>query len=244
MRDQFVNAETINKHNQYVKNLNKKYDIVEDFFYLLLISIDSKNENLKNYMGYQLEKTKPDSLDEASSFLKNHHEWYLSIIRFIDKIERQNNLEQSVDIINEVYDSFFKIYDSNLKKFGKALNAFCLEMLKLIIEIYEIDIKEIDLASETFLEVLGESNAAKASNLILLNSEYEKKPKSFDIGEIGGYFAYSLDFIMEMRKLKKINNYNKNNTSKVAALPNRNDPCPCGSGLKYKKCCMLKEEIH
>lgn len=20
----------------------------------------------------------------------------------------------------------------------------------------------------------------------------------------------------------------------------RNDPCPCGSGLKYKKCCLLK----
>lgn len=23
--------------------------------------------------------------------------------------------------------------------------------------------------------------------------------------------------------------------------PNRNDPCPCGSGLKYKKCCMSKD---
>jgi len=22
----------------------------------------------------------------------------------------------------------------------------------------------------------------------------------------------------------------------------RNDPCPCGSGKKYKKCCMLKDE--
>ncbi|MEX2684291.1 MAG: SEC-C metal-binding domain-containing protein [Candidatus Sigynarchaeota archaeon] len=21
----------------------------------------------------------------------------------------------------------------------------------------------------------------------------------------------------------------------------RNDPCPCGSGKKYKKCCMLKK---
>ncbi len=21
----------------------------------------------------------------------------------------------------------------------------------------------------------------------------------------------------------------------------RNDPCPCGSGLKYKKCCLAKE---
>jgi uncharacterized protein YecA (UPF0149 family) len=24
--------------------------------------------------------------------------------------------------------------------------------------------------------------------------------------------------------------------------PGRNDPCPCGSGLKYKKCCLSKDE--
>ncbi len=29
----------------------------------------------------------------------------------------------------------------------------------------------------------------------------------------------------------------KNKTKKVG----RNDPCPCGSGLKYKKCCLLKK---
>lgn len=23
--------------------------------------------------------------------------------------------------------------------------------------------------------------------------------------------------------------------------PERNNPCPCGSGKKYKKCCLLKE---
>jgi len=26
------------------------------------------------------------------------------------------------------------------------------------------------------------------------------------------------------------------------ATPGRNDPCPCGSGKKYKKCCLPKEE--
>ncbi|MBO1265080.1 SEC-C domain-containing protein [Proteiniclasticum sp. SCR006] len=24
-------------------------------------------------------------------------------------------------------------------------------------------------------------------------------------------------------------------------LPGRNDPCPCGSGKKYKKCCIDKK---
>jgi hypothetical protein len=26
------------------------------------------------------------------------------------------------------------------------------------------------------------------------------------------------------------------------SAPGRNDPCPCGSGTKYKKCCLEKDE--
>lgn len=28
----------------------------------------------------------------------------------------------------------------------------------------------------------------------------------------------------------------------VGERAGRNDPCPCGSGKKYKKCCLLKEK--
>ena len=28
------------------------------------------------------------------------------------------------------------------------------------------------------------------------------------------------------------------------AKPGRNDPCPCGSGKKYKKCCLAKDQAH
>jgi hypothetical protein len=26
------------------------------------------------------------------------------------------------------------------------------------------------------------------------------------------------------------------------SIPNRNDPCPCGSGKKYKQCCLKRDE--
>ncbi|MEG1850349.1 MAG: SEC-C metal-binding domain-containing protein, partial [Oscillospiraceae bacterium] len=29
---------------------------------------------------------------------------------------------------------------------------------------------------------------------------------------------------------------------KKAGKPGRNDPCPCGSGKKYKKCCGMNDE--
>lgn len=33
---------------------------------------------------------------------------------------------------------------------------------------------------------------------------------------------------------------NPDGEMRLEAAPGRNDPCPCGSGLKYKKCCMNK----
>jgi methionyl aminopeptidase len=33
--------------------------------------------------------------------------------------------------------------------------------------------------------------------------------------------------------------FSRNREAKIG----RNDPCPCGSGLKYKKCCMGKESL-
>lgn len=30
---------------------------------------------------------------------------------------------------------------------------------------------------------------------------------------------------------------------KIETLVGRNDPCPCGSALKYKKCCINKQTV-
>ena len=31
---------------------------------------------------------------------------------------------------------------------------------------------------------------------------------------------------------------------RVDDIPGRNDPCPCGSGQKFKKCCGAPEKLH
>jgi hypothetical protein len=46
------------------------------------------------------------------------------------------------------------------------------------------------------------------------------------------------DAMIWSSKQQKFDQIRKNAGNKVG----RNDPCPCGSGKKYKKCCMLKEQ--
>ena len=52
-------------------------------------------------------------------------------------------------------------------------------------------------------------------------------------------WAFSID--LEPDKPEDINDLeillNPTRQTKVDAKPGRNEPCPCGSGKKYKKCC-------
>ncbi len=56
------------------------------------------------------------------------------------------------------------------------------------------------------------------------------------------FYAYSLPFFESLaKKIRFEGNITvpvENNLSKVG----RNDPCPCGSGKKYKNCCLRKEQ--
>jgi uncharacterized protein YecA (UPF0149 family) len=41
----------------------------------------------------------------------------------------------------------------------------------------------------------------------------------------------------EEEKLQIFHDYRRSRTVVKEKQPGRNDPCPCGSGKKYKKCC-------
>jgi SEC-C motif len=40
----------------------------------------------------------------------------------------------------------------------------------------------------------------------------------------------------------QVSRRSSSNVLSTMAKPGRNDPCPCGSGKKHKKCCLPKEE--
>jgi preprotein translocase subunit SecA len=45
------------------------------------------------------------------------------------------------------------------------------------------------------------------------------------------------DVLPEEKLIEIIKEYKKSKTVHVEKKPGRNEPCPCGSGKKYKKCC-------
>ncbi len=59
-------------------------------------------------------------------------------------------------------------------------------------------------------------------------------PSPFNVCSVMQYAAKLLDFT------PAVYSDNKPSGPRPMLAAGRNDPCPCGSGLKYKKCCLVK----
>ena len=66
---------------------------------------------------------------------------------------------------------------------------------------------------------------------------FSKREKQQKLTELGKKARSKEDIEAEERLLKDTE---KVKPIEVKAAPGRNDPCPCGSGKKYKRCCGAK----
>jgi uncharacterized protein YecA (UPF0149 family) len=59
---------------------------------------------------------------------------------------------------------------------------------------------------------------------------------------LSGLFKKSIDPDLLDEEEQMLVNTKPVDPIEADARPGRNDPCPCGSGRKYKKCCEGKDE--
>ncbi len=89
----------------------------------------------------------------------------------------------------------------------------------------EFNVDELEKDSEIAIEVDFEK--------LLFNMHKAKAEWLYSMKEWEGIFSEE-----KRKEIKKA--YSKSGTVHKEEMPGRNDPCPCGSGKKYKKCCMKK----
>ncbi len=72
-----------------------------------------------------------------------------------------------------------------------------------------------------------------------LDVDYDKL--FFNMLKADADYLYSLpqwdDVLSEERRTEIVKEFKRSKTVHKEKQPGRNDPCPCGSGKKYKKCC-------
>lgn len=79
----------------------------------------------------------------------------------------------------------------------------------------------------------------KETTTIDLDIDFEKLFFNMLVAEADYLFTLEQweDVLTKEKRLEVIKEFKRSRTVHVEKKPGRNDPCPCGSGKKYKKCC-------
>ena len=89
------------------------------------------------------------------------------------------------------------------------------------------------LASELSLEELTEDT--------MLDLEIKWEALFFNMLKAGADYLFTLEewepILSKEKRAEILKSYKRSKTVVKEKEPGRNDPCPCGSGKKYKKCC-------
>ena len=158
--------------------------------------------------------------------------------------------EQWKDLIenqtDETFEEFWKVYsDTESRIYTDLLNnheTVVTGTFQELVEKWEADPVIFMGFLDGIDSSLNESNDFEnfdEESEIKLDIDYEKL--FFNMLKADADYLYSLDewddILSDEKKIEIVKEFKKSKTVVKEAKIGRNDPCPCGSGKKYKKCC-------
>jgi preprotein translocase subunit SecA len=164
---------------------------------------------------------KPYYIPEKEELLKYTDDFYYEVTEEFD------------DLLDYVSDNLIKDRD-RAQELVEEIQGSCQigSSMKYVMDNFDhfkVDFKSIEQLNEVMKLVMELSNNTRIweNNGHTPMEIFEKfeKPNIRPLPEVP--FDFSATNVIDMKTRKKIG---------------RNDPCPCGSGKKYKKCCLGKDE--
>ncbi|MCX8132075.1 MAG: SEC-C metal-binding domain-containing protein [Clostridia bacterium] len=138
----------------------------------------------------------------------------------------KNYFEKEKDNYEIILENHDKVYIGKLNELVQTFNMDAVTFTGFLDGINTSLVESIDLES------LQEDSDIK------LNIDFEKL--YFNMLEAKADWLYSLpqwENVLAEEKRKEITSEYRRSKIAVSNKVGRNDPCPCGSGKKYKKCC-------
>ncbi|MBE6036408.1 MAG: hypothetical protein E7223_02150 [Clostridiales bacterium] len=147
---------------------------------------------------------------------------------------------------DETFEEFWKLYAGTEQKIYKSIlaekNPVVSGTFQELVDRYEADpvifmgfLDGINTSLESELDLAE----VKEDTAITLNIVWEKL--FFNMLKAKAEYLYTLEewagILSEEEQIAIVKDFKRSGTVRKEKEPGRNDPCPCGSGKKYKKCC-------
>ena len=232
------------KYNDYFFEKKADIEILDDFFFNIITLIDiDENLNTTKNIQHIVDGMELNSIDEANAFFSEYFKYTNSIVSYFNKLEKERSEDKRSNSIINIYEVFLNIYDTDFDKMCSIILANTIEIIEVIFDKYGIIAESTDEEiSRDLRDKVGENNTDRILNIFGFLQEYEDSPETFEKLKTGALFLAVVDLVFNMNILRKRELSEAGKIKKAENEPGRNDPCPCGSGLKYKKCCLNREK--
>jgi len=239
---ELLKIEDYKRFDKILRTNFKDVTAIEEFYECMKNYWDD-SKLITHHMQTLLSEIVFDSKEEVQKFLDEYLIFYNKVGQLldIDNIITVTNIRKNYirdlarDIIN------YSIANSEDEKMLKDILKYCLADLRESVKArFDIKDEELEEAKNKLID------GVKCDKMFFYYITVEILLKELDEQECHkNFFISSLDFCVEfsnylnmIRKeaFEEINS----SVSFAGGKPARNDLCPCGSGKKYKKCCLLK----
>lgn len=175
---------------------------------------------------------------ESNSILICELKWLIEADSTSEVFARVQDLEHGC---NQVLDmlTYAKNYCSDFcnKVFGLAMSDSLPVVMGCVVSKKGIRVDNSDIpviSLQTLLDLLKRNSVNRTFEMIKEKSYLFSTPPNFEFGlQAISYAGYTFEIPALIKKQSTISGTYKRIGPKIG----RNDPCPCGSGKKYKKCC-------
>ena len=241
----------IRKHVlQYDDVMNKQREVIYKERVRVL-----EGENLKDHVLNMSSQAVDGAIEQYTDGFKYPEEWnidgllkYINNIYSVDNVSFDRNQEDlDKEYLKETCNAAIAEYYEEKEK---EITSDRMREIERIILLRTVDTKWMDhidamdqLRQGISLRAMGNEDPVRAYQ----NEGYDmfnELIQNIQEDTLRSLFHVRIDNQLERKKVAKINEPQGDSTAKPVVKKKkigRNDPCPCGSGKKYKKCCGMNE---
>ncbi|MEA3331225.1 MAG: SEC-C metal-binding domain-containing protein [Campylobacterota bacterium] len=232
------------------KKSNQKLDTFDEIVDMILNLIKLEVNSTQNELMQRISNSYVfNSTDELQKFLNGYftfNNYFIEELDRIEYIENDNVFDDEIDKFVKII--LEKISSDNLQE---VLLEFIFKIVTTVMDEYPV--KLLDDADENLKNLTKIFSSEEIAELFVgvnVIATFLTEQKNIKKDELIDMSKSVFIFCMAMNNLRKENYENTQNQQISSANAvntvdynvGRNDPCPCGSGRKYKKCCLNKNK--
>lgn len=237
-----INPEKLKSFSKTFYDAGLKIDLFDEFFKILHTIACTQNGSPMPRISALFENHELLSAEEAKKLIDAYISFHNSIVNLLDNFPEVFESNQKTDYFSNLFSAFKEISPSS--DFAAVIKEASFSLITYILDIAGLDIRKKGFKIEHIGKAVNEDFEEAFIQLSQISVSINKNKNNNEVlidaftGLLSAVFFFNEDRKLNFNPDDFINSepYRKNESA------GRNDPCPCGSGKKYKKCCLIKDE--